>query len=445
MATQLTLPKLGLTMKKGKVVKWLKQEGDPVEKGELLYEVETEKIVNKIESPVSGILFQIVVPAGKEVPVGSPVAVIAAPGEQPARVEVVAAGPAPAATVAPAQEVPGVAAQAAPQEFVPSSPAARRLAKELGVDITQVPGTGPGGRVTEADVQKFHDEGPPLPKATPLAAAMAQEHGVDLSGVAATGDGGKITRDDVLRAMVQAASGAAAPAVGERPVVRVAVEGMRQAIASNMLASLQNASQLTLHSEVDVTRTLAAVQGLREAYEEDDRARFSLTHLLVMATARALKRFPYMNSTLVDGEILLHEAVNMGLAVALPEGLIVPVIHDADRKGLLEIAQEARELAARARDGSLDMDKITGGTFTITNLTRSVVDGFTPILRPPETGILGVGRVREKAVVRDGEICIRSMLTLSLTFDHGVIDGAPAAEFLGTLCRYLERPDTLLA
>ncbi len=447
MATKVILPKLGLTMKKGRIVRWLKEEGDRVEKGEPLYEVETEKITNQIESPATGILFQILVPAGrKDVPVGAVLAIIAEPGEKSERIEAPPLSPEGLPETSAAAAGGGPTAAGAPggkRPFVPSSPAARRLARELGVDISRVPGTGPGGRVTEKDVCRFHEEGPPPPRATPLAAAVAREHGVDLGSVTGTGEGGKITRDDVLRAAFRAEAGPEASA-GE-PAERIPLEGMRRAIAENMRESLRRTSQLTLHTEVDVTEALALIERLRQARTGDDAVRFSLTHVVVLAAARALRRFPRMNSSLVDDEIRVHDAVHVGIAVALPEGLIVPVLRDAHRKGLEQIAREVRDLARRARQGALEVDETCGGTFTVTSLAGTVVDGFTPILRPPETGILGVGRVVPRPVARDGEVCVRPVVTLSLTFDHGVIDGAPAAEFLGALCGYLEHPATLLA
>jgi pyruvate dehydrogenase E2 component (dihydrolipoamide acetyltransferase) len=179
---------------------------------------------------------------------------------------------------------------------------------------------------------------------------------------------------------------------------------------------------------------------VRDAYRSDESVKISYNDIIILAVSRALKRHPLMNSTLVGEEILLHQTVNMGIAVALAEGLIVPVLHNADRMGLLDIARGARELARKAREGTLTVDEVTGGTFTITNMSMFQVDGVTPILRPPETGILGVGRVKDKPAVFNGQIAIRSMMFLSLTFDHQVVDGAPANEFLGTVARYLENP-----
>ena len=441
MSVNVTMPKWGLTMKKGKVTKWFKEEGDSVQKGEDLFEVETEKITNRVEAPANGILFQIVVPEGMTVEVGTILAIIADPGEEPARIEglqmgevvekaaATAGGPAPARPEKPAEK-----------KFVPATPAARRLAKELGIDLSLVPGTGPEGRITEADVSKYHEEGPPPPRMTPLAQEMARQAGLDVSTIAGTGEGGKITKEDVERAL-EARDGKKEV----EPVRVIPFTGMRKAVADNMYASLHNTAQLTSFTEVDVTEMVRFLEIAREEFKKDETVRLSYNDMIILATSRVLKRFPIMNSTLIGDEILLHDSVNMGIAVALPGGLIVPVLHDADKKGLLQIAREARELARKAREGTLSVDEVTGGTFTITNLSMFEVDGFTPILRPPETGILGVGRVKEKPAVYERQITIRSMMFLSLTYDHRVVDGAPANDFLQTVARYLQNPTLAMA
>ncbi len=438
MSVNVTMPKLGMTMKEGKVSKWYKHEGDSVEKGENLFEVETEKITNKVESPETGILFQVVVPEGATVPVGTILAVIAQAGEQPERIEGIKAG-----EVVEMKAEAGKP-QAAEAETVPvekkrilSTPSARRLAKELGVDLASVPGTGPDGKIKEADVLKFHEEGPPAPKITPLAAEIAKQEGLDIAKITGTGENGKITRQDVERAL------AAAKVVPQEEPSQVKVipfEGIRKVIADNMHASLQNAAQLTTFTEVDVTEMVRFRDLVREEYKKDDSVKISYNDIIVMATARALMRHPIMNSTLVGEEILVHDTVHLGIAVALSEGLIVPKLRHAEKKNLLQIAKEIRELAQKAREGALAIEEVTDGTFTISNVSMLGMDGFTPVLNPPETGILGVGRVIEKPAVFEGEITIRHMMTLSLTFDHRVVDGTPAMTFLNTLARYLEQP-----
>jgi len=442
-ASKITMPKWGLTMKEGKITQWFKNEGDAIKKGEAFFEVETEKITNTVECTAEGIVFQIVVPAGATVPVGTVVAVLAQPGETPERVEGVVAGEKPekAAAEPKAGAAPGKPAE---EKFVPASPAARRLAKELGIDLARVTGSGPGGRITEGDVKKYHEEGPPPPKITPLAEEMARQAGLDISSITGTGEGGKITKADVERAMAGAPP-EEKPEEAPAPVTSIPFSGMRRTIAANMQASLRNAAQLTVFTEVDVTESLRFLELVREEYKKDAAVRVSLNDIVILAASRALKRFPRMNSNLVGEEILVFDAVNMGIAVALPEGLIVPVLVNADKKGLLQIAREARVLARKAREGTLQVDEVTGGAFTITNVSMFQVDGFTPILKPPETGILGVGRVKEKPAVYKGQIAVRSMMVLSLTFDHQVVDGAPANEFLQTVARYLEEPNLIMA
>jgi pyruvate dehydrogenase E2 component (dihydrolipoamide acetyltransferase) len=433
-------------MKEGKITRWLKQEGESVQAGEALFEVETDKITNTVEAPASGVLFQIVVAAGSVVPVQTVVGIIAEAGETPERVD---GGAAPVAE-AP-QESGGAAAAAAPAEsgkFVPATPAARRLAKELGVSLAAVQGTGPGGRVTEKDVQDFKDSGPTV-NASPQAIDFARANGIDLSGIKGTGPGGRITKVDILRSLQPQTSSrpapdaAAGPAAGETQVIPM--EGIRKLIADNMKASLDNAAQLSVFVEVDVTAMVA----MREAYLARNRKnpdyRLSYNDIISYAVCRALKKHPIMNSTQVGAEILLHEHVNLGVAVALENGLIVPNVKSADTLGLEALAAAVRDVAGRARKGGLSMDEISGGTFTISNVSMLGMDGFTPILNPPETGILGVGRVVEKPGVSQGEICIRKFMTLSLTFDHRVTDGAPAMTFLRCLADMLEQPVLMLA
>jgi len=435
-ALNVTMPKWGLTMKEGRISKWLKAEGDPIQKGEPFFEVETEKITNVVEAITDGILFQIVVSAGTTVPVGTILAVIAEPGEKPERIEGLQAGEV-LEDAAPSTEgtAPTAPEKPAAKKFVPASPSARRVAKELGVDLAQVNGTGPKGRVIEADVMRYHEQGPPTPKVTPLAAEMIRQAGLDAAAIQGTGEGGKITREDVERALELQKQAEAA-----LPVKSIPFSGMRKSIAENMHSSLQNTAQLTTFTEVDVTEMIRFRDTVREEYKKVETVRISYNDIIILATSRALKHYPIMNSTLVGEEILLHDSVNMGIAVALPEGLIVPVLRDADKMRLFQIAGGARELARKARAGTLTVDEVTGGTFTISNVSMFQVDGLTPILKPPETGILGVGRVKEKPAVHNGEIAIRSMMYLNLTFDHQVVDGAPAAEFLQTLARYLENP-----
>ena len=443
MSVNVTMPKMGMTMKVGKVSKWYKHEGDSVEKGENLFEVETEKITNKIESPGTGILFQVVVPEGSTVPVGTILAVIAQAGEQPERIEGIHAGEV-VEVKAEAGKPPSAEAKTSvvEEKRILATPSARRVAKELDIDLALVTGTGPDGKIKEGDVLKFHEEGPPAPKITPLAAEMVKQEGLDISTITGTGENGKITRQDVERAL---AAVKVAPQEEPCPVKVIPFEGIRRVIADNMHASLQNAAQLTAFTEVDVTEMVRFRDLMRAEYKKDESVKISYNDIIVMATARVLMSHRIMNSTLVGEEILVHDTVHLGIAVALSEGLIVPKLRNAEKKNLLQIAREVRQLAQKAREGALSVEDVTNGTFTISNVSMLDMDGFTPVLNPPETGILGVGRVIEKPAVFNGEITIRHMMTLSLTFDHRVVDGAPAMTFLKDLARRLAQPTLIMA
>lgn len=453
MAIEVVMPKWGLTMKEGKISRWFKAEGDSVMKGEPLFEVETSKITNSVEAPADGVLFQIVVPAGETVPVRTVVAVLAQLGEQPERREAVVREDAGKAAESSATAAGGGDLKDA--KFVPASPAARRLAKELGIDLARVAGTGPAGRVTEQDVRNFQESGGGTLDVSPTARALAEEAGIDLAKIPGTGKGGRITKADVLQAMNPALQKPAGAAEQLAPVVSqdlptpgtgiIPLQGMRKVIAENMLLSLRQSAQLTVFVEIDATELTAFRDRLREKYSRQNDLKISYNDIIALAVCRALRDFPIMNSWLTEEGILIHDQVNLGIAVALPDGLIVPNVKNAQQKNIRQLAAEIRALAGKARDGKLTMDEIQGGTFTITNVSMLGVDGFTPILNPPETAILGVGRAVDKPAVHRGEVSVRTMMTLSLTFDHRVTDGAPAMRFLRTLADYLEEPAMMLA
>jgi pyruvate dehydrogenase E2 component (dihydrolipoamide acetyltransferase) len=387
-------------MTEGTIQKWFKAEGDSIKAGEPLFEVETEKVLYEVESPAAGTVAKLLYAIEAVVAVGLPVAVIAEAGENVAEVAARYGGGASAAKVAAAPaSVAASPAPAAPsasgrREGAPVTPAARKLAEEHKIDLARVVGTGPGGRVTREDVQKAIDEGAKAPAPTPAPAPAAPP--------------------------------AAAPAVQSIPV-----RGMRKVIAERMHKSLQGSAQLTITTEVDVTQLIDRRQEVQREFNA------TYTDFIIQACAHALKQHQRMNAAL-DGEaIQMQDQISVGVAVALDEGLIVPVIHNADKKSLKEIAQEARSLAEKARAGKLTLEEVSGGTFTVSNLGMYGVDGFTPILNTPQTGILGVGRIVEKPVIYRGEVAKRSMMVLSLTFDHRVIDGAPAGAFLQTVADLL--------
>ena len=435
MATEILLPQWGMEMQEGTVIKWLKKEGEPIEEGEPLVEIETAKLETEMESITSGIVAQILVPEGTTVPIRTALAIVAAPGEQVSR---------------PSGSFPSVALEAtAPSAAAPPRsggqrdrqvvPAARRLAQQQDIDLSQVQGTGPGGRVLLEDVQTAIDSRlAPVPQepqvqVVPAARRLASQHGIDLARVKGTGPRGRILIRDVER-LLEAPTGDHARVVP--------LTGVRRTIANRMLQSTLTMAQVTLTTEADVTDGMRLREGLSRHLPEGG---ISPLHLVIKATARALKEHPRMNAIQKENEVELVEEINLGLAVALDEGLIVPTVRRADQKTLAEIASEARDLAEKAREGTASYDEVTGGTFTITNLGTYDIDAFTPIINPPQVGILGVGRVADKAAVHQGEIARRSMMFLSLTFDHRVIDGAPAAEFLKTVKTHLEDPWWMVA
>ena len=389
MAVTIVMPKLGQIMVEGIVNKWNKAAGDAVAEGDVIAEIETEKLNYDLEATGGG-MFHPVVTEGTVVPVDGVLAYLLAEGESPP--EPPQAAPAPRWSPRPLPPLPsrGRSREATPPPggVIPSTPGARRLASKLGVDLSKVTATGPRGRVVEDDVREYADQSPAIPRGLPA------------------------------------------------PSRTVPVSGMRKAIAGHMRTSLSSTAQLSFLLEIDVTEA----QRLRREASEGS-ATIGLAHVLVKACAAALGRVPAMNTVLHDGAILYFDVANIGLAVALNDGLIVPVIKDAGSMSISEIALESGRLADAAREGNLAPDDTAGGTFTISVLGS--VDGFTPILNAGQTAILGAGRSVEKPVVRDGQIAVREMMTLSLTVDHQVIDGAVAASFMRRLQQSIERPAAL--
>jgi pyruvate dehydrogenase E2 component (dihydrolipoamide acetyltransferase) len=447
------MPKLGMAMKEGIISKWLKEDGAPVTANEPIAIIVTKKITYELTVPSAGILRR-KIRAQATCPVGAIIGCVTAPGEQVPDMEGGAFAPVelavtemPAAGIVVAKpkhagerEHPPAAVPAPAGGFVVATPAARRLAREAGVDLSVITGSGPNGRVTEDDVRAYL-EGRERVLITPAARKLAGEHGLDITQIAGTGIGGRITEADVQRVIVgpEAEAPAPTPAPTEAPGRSIPFTGMRQMIAENMVSSLHTMAQVTISTEVDVTELVELRERLKKDFE------VTYTDLIVKAAAQALCKHPRLNATLKDDVIQLLDEINIGVGVALDEGLIVPVIRCADQLSVREIGENLRDLAAKARDNSLSVDEVTGGTFTITNLGAYGIDAFTPIINPPEAAILGVGRTVEKLVIYRGEAARRAMMVLSLTFDHRIVDGAPAAAFLQTLADILSHPYYLSA
>jgi pyruvate dehydrogenase E2 component (dihydrolipoamide acetyltransferase) len=406
------MPRLSDTMTEGILVQWLKQEGEPVQRGEVLAEIETDKATMELEAYDSGVLTRIIAAPGSTVPIGQPIAVI---GEQSAVAVVPAAADVPLAVTPSLSAADGVAATAEPAPWreppatstVRTSPLARQLAGKHGLDIAGIPGTGPGGRVVRADVE------------TAIAAS---------SGTA-----------PVASAQVHSGPVALAEPADEQ----VALTSIRR-ISAQRLTESAAAPHFYLTSVVNAEPLLAVRTQLNEQLS-DSGAKVSVTDLLVRACAVALKTHPQVNASWGGDHLVRHARINIGVAVALEDGLIVPVIRDADRKRLSEIAAEAHALAQRARAGKLTPDEFSHGTFTISNLGMFGIDHFTAVINPPEAAILAVGAAREEAVVRDGQLVVGTTMKLTLSIDHRVLDGATAAGFLQDLVGLVERPLRILA
>jgi pyruvate dehydrogenase E2 component (dihydrolipoamide acetyltransferase) len=390
-AIEVAMPKFGLTMHEGTVQRYFKAVGESVTAGEPLYEVETEKVLYEVEAPSSGVVAAWLVEEGATVDCGVPVAVLCEPGEDFAAISsryssrVSSNGAADAPQADREQETSaGLFATSRAGARRPVSPVARKLAAELGVEVDSIEGTGPGGRITKEDVER------------------------------------------AARQPKVAASRTAAPSTGARTPLR----GVRKTIAERMHQSLRESAQITITTEADVTPATELRARLKNEFD------LTYTDMIVHAAARALLRHPRVAARLEGAEIVASVEINVGIAVALSEGLIVPVVHNAARRSLREIAIEARALGEKARTSHLKLEDVTGSVFTVTNLGTFGIDAFTPILNLGETAILGVGRIVEKPAIYRGEIARRAMMTFSLTFDHRVVDGAPAAEFLQTMIEF---------
>ena len=443
MARSVIMPKTGMAMEEGTIVRWLKKPGDTVTRGEPIAVIETDKVTMELEAEDEGTLLAIVHGDGTVVKATHTIAWVGAPGE---KIEAVTEGPQPgslrgaAAGETPSVQAPG-AATGTPLETVsgrvPATPAARRLAVEAGLSLGAVKGSGPGGAVRARDVAGAAAASAEAPRATPLARRVAEMRGVDLSGVDGTGSGGRIRRADVEARAAAGATPSALPASG----TALPMTGMRRAIADKMLRSHQSVPSVTLFTRVDVSE----LTELRAKINAAGGPKVSFTDFVVRAVATALREQPLLNSVVDGDRVVLRDEVNVGVAVALDAGLIVPVLHGADRLGVRQVSEMLRDLSARARAGSLATADCAGGTFTVTNLGMYGITEFTPLINVPESAILGVGAIEE--VLRrgaEGAIVSRQIMSLCLTHDHRHIDGAPAAIFLSRVKALLENCWSLL-
>ncbi|MCI2424281.1 2-oxo acid dehydrogenase subunit E2 [Saccharopolyspora sp. K220] len=411
--TEIQMPRLSDTMEEGVISTWQKKVGDQVSRGDVLAEIETDKALMELEAYDDGVLEKILVEEGATVPIGTPIAILGDGSGAAAQTAPAPAAPAPAP--APAAE-PAPAPAAAPTP-VPAAPVAE-----------------PGAK----------------PKASPLARAVAKEKGVDLAAVQGTGPGGRIIRADIEAAAAQstpvAPAPAAAPAVAvSEDVEEIPLNNIRKVTAKRLTESKQQAPHFYLTSAIDVTDLVAFRANLNERLQAAGGPKVSINDLVVKAVATALRANPSVNVSFGGDKLLRHKRINLGVAVAIENGLVVPVIKDADRKSVSEIAVESREKAGRAREGKLKLDEMSGGTFSISNLGMFGIEQFSAVINPPEAAILAVGAARDEVQVRDGEFVARKILRVTLSADHRAVDGAVGAAFLQQLTGLLEDPIRIIA
>lgn len=434
MATEVVMPKIGLNMEEGMIVEWVKKEGDSVKRGDVLFILETDKVTVESEAQLDGVLVKILVKKGERVPVKTPVALITSEGE------IYNGG---------AQTILKTTETLTPKNLATSgistlpirptngkvlaSPKAKFYIRKHALDVNQIAGTVKGPikfqHVSDYAKEAHDQKGRVL--ATPLAKRIARAQGLDMATVAGTGALGRINRHDVEEALSSQGKGQKAKsAEGMSPI-----QGVRAVIAERMLRSSQGTAAVTLHTEADAT-SLVEFRQVRKAKGHSIVPSYNA--ILLSLVAKALAEHRVMNARINGENIEFINEINVGLAVDRPDGLRVVVVRGADQKSADQIQVELVALVERAQSNRSTPDDFTGGTFTITNLGEYGVDRFTPIINPPETGILGIGRIAEKLVIRDGKITQRFMVTLSLTFDHRIVDGAPAAKFLQSIVHLIE-------
>ena len=414
MAQKIIMPKQGLQMEVGIITQWLHQEGDEIREGEPLFEMETDKLSITIDASASGTLLKILREEGEDVPVADTIAIVGEPGEDISALLAESGGDAPAPEpaanpgTAPEEPAPAPTPSAPADGRLFATPRARMHAEERGIDLADVTPSGPDGLIIDRDI-------PEKPAAAPVPVEPSVSPEPRPAGPAPR------TAFPVI--------------IGEGDNV-IPLTGMRRTIAQRMHDSLSELAQANHRMEVDMTEAVRMREKLKGLG-----FKFSYNDLILRCVAHALERHPSMNAGMTKDAVVEHRAIGIGMAVATPTGLLVPVIRDANRLSLAQIAESARDLAQRAKEGRLSPDELTGGTFTVTNLGMYGIDSFTPIINAPEAGILGVGAIKKRAVVlEDDTICARPMMWLSLTYDHRVVDGAPAAEFLRTVRDLLENP-----
>ncbi len=430
MAKAVNMPKLGLQMTSGLITEWYVAEGDIVKEGEAIFAIETDKLTTDVESTEAGTVLKIAAEAGEQVDIMKPCCYVGNPGEQieeePLITQSEVRPPEPARQhnkpeIKDKQEVPA---------RIFATPLARKTAGDLGLDIENISGSGPRGRIVKSDVVAEAEQ--QRVKITPLARVLAEQQEIDYKVLKGSGPGGRIVKEDILRA-VGNNDRHAVPETTAEPL-----SPMRAAIAARLSQSKQTVPHAYFTKEVDASALLAARENMMAAAVQQSGCKLSVNDLVLKAVAIALHEFSQVNASCQDDTVYYYQHVNLGMAVSVEKGLIVPVIKNAEEKSMVQISREASQLARKARAGKLMPDEFTGGTFTVTNLGSMGIDSFQAIINPPEAGILAVGAITRKPVACEETVVIRPMMTLTGSFDHRIIDGALAAQFMGRVAGLLE-------
>ena len=452
MATEVVLPMLGITVEKGKILRWLKFEGERVEKGESIFEVEADKVTTEVESPASGILKKILVPENVELPVLTVVGVITAEGEKvPEKYVTGKPGIAEPPKGAPSEVMPAFPSVDVSERSgqIRAVPAARKVARQYGIDLSLISGSGPRGTILKKDVENYMAlEGAEMtaPKggkrwATPLARRLAEKEGIPLESISGTGPHGRVTKMDVMKASEKRKAGLPGEAPAETLLGKtIPMSRMRRVIARRISQSASTAPHIYFFTDVEMGKLIELRKEILSDFEGQFGVRISINDFIIKAVGLTIREYPMLNANLDGEKIRINPEINVGLAVALEEGLIVPAIPRADRCGLGDIARMRVDLVERTKKGKLTIEEIERGTFTVSSLAQFDITFFTAILNPPQSGILTVGKPDEKLSLIDGEVRTKQVTRFGLSVDHRIVDGAVAAAFLQAFKGKLESP-----
>lgn len=448
MPQEIIMPKLGLTMTQGKITKWLKKVGDPVAKGEVVVEIETDKISYEVEAPINGYIVKILVEEGEDKEITAPLCIVEEKNE----------------LIGTPETKPKIQNMDNLEKRIFITPIAKKTARENKLDYSGLTGSGPNGRIVKKDILNLLSEktmgDDNRVKITPIAKKMALDNGIDYMKLKGSGPDGRIVKEDILSAIQKKEEMKAVheektevikEAVLEKPIDsdkavarRIPFSGMRRVIATRLSQSKHDIPHVYFKTVIDAANMIELKNKLSESVKLRTGNKLSLNDIIIKAVAAAIREFEEVNVSLINDEIVYFSSINIGMAVSVEKGLVVPVIKGADKMSLSEINKKSGELISKARGGNLTLDEMSGGTFTISNLGSYDIDEFSAIINPPESAILAVGKAKEIPMVVDGQIVVRSAMTITLSVDHRLIDGAMAALFMRKLKEMLENPYLIL-